>query len=113
MSGARAAFALVRPPGHHALFDQAMGFCIFNNVAVAAHYATRKHGLERVLIVDWDVHHGNGTQDLFYERPDVLFSARTSTPFTQDRRAMRRAEAAGRGLRCECATPRRGRRCRL
>ena len=72
MSGARAAFALVRPPGHHALYDEAMGFCLVNNVAVAAHYATRKYELERVLIVDWDVHHGNGAQNLFYSRPECV-----------------------------------------
>ncbi|HJQ22253.1 MAG TPA: histone deacetylase, partial [Gemmatimonadaceae bacterium] len=58
------AFCAVRPPGHHAVRDRAMGFCLFGNVAIAAHYARVKHGLERVLIVDWDVHHGNGTQAL-------------------------------------------------
>ncbi|HVP71377.1 MAG TPA: histone deacetylase [Gemmatimonadaceae bacterium] len=57
-------FSAVRPPGHHALRDRAMGFCLFGNVAVAAHYARKKHGAQRVLIVDWDVHHGNGTQAL-------------------------------------------------
>jgi acetoin utilization deacetylase AcuC-like enzyme len=67
------AFALVRPPGHHAESDAAMGFCIFNNVAVGAEYALLTHGLERVAIVDWDVHHGNGTMHSFYDRPDVLF----------------------------------------
>ncbi|VDK72224.1 unnamed protein product [Anisakis simplex] len=60
------AFALVRPPGHHATPSQAAGFCIFNNVAIAAKYAMDKYGLQRVLIVDWDVHHGNGIQDAFY-----------------------------------------------
>jgi acetoin utilization deacetylase AcuC-like enzyme len=69
------AFALVRPPGHHALPDRAMGFCLFNNVAVAAGWARARGGAERVLIVDFDVHHGNGTQDIFYDRDDVvLFS---------------------------------------
>ncbi|HEY7068360.1 MAG TPA: histone deacetylase [Chloroflexota bacterium] len=69
------AFALVRPPGHHALPDRAMGFCLFNNVAIAAAWARAKGGAERVLIVDFDVHHGNGTQDVFYDRADVaLFS---------------------------------------
>jgi len=67
------AFALVRPPGHHALRDQGMGFCLFNNVALAAQYAIEKHNLSRILIVDFDVHHGNGTQDAFYERSDVLY----------------------------------------
>lgn len=69
----RNAYALLRPPGHHALSNRAMGFCIFNNVVIAAHYARRKYGLERVMIVDWDVHHGNGTQDAFYADPGVLF----------------------------------------
>lgn len=67
------AFAFVRPPGHHAERDRAMGFCLFNNVAVAAEYALEKHGVQRVLIVDWDLHHGNGTQHSFYGRRDVLY----------------------------------------
>lgn len=67
------AYALLRPPGHHAMHNRAMGFCIFNNAVVAAHYARRVFGLERILIVDWDVHHGNGTQDAFYNDPGVLF----------------------------------------
>ena len=81
MSGKGPAFALVRPPGHHALESSAMGFCLFNNVAVAAHHATREYGLDRVLVVDWDVHHGNGTQDLLYNRPDVLFFSTHQYPF--------------------------------
>jgi acetoin utilization deacetylase AcuC-like enzyme len=67
------AYALLRPPGHHALSNRAMGFCIFNNAVIAAHYARNVYGLERIMIVDWDVHHGNGTQDAFYNDPDVLF----------------------------------------
>ncbi len=67
------AFCAVRPPGHHAEQDRAMGFCLFNNVAIAARYFQRKHGLARVLIVDWDVHHGNGTQHSFDDDPSVLF----------------------------------------
>ena len=68
-----AAFCAVRPPGHHAFAERAGGFCIFNNVAVAARYVQEQHGAERVLIVDWDVHHGNGTQAVFYEDPTVLY----------------------------------------
>ena len=70
---ARTVFALVRPPGHHATPDRPMGFCLFNNAAVGARVAQREHGLERVAIVDIDVHHGNGTQDIFYEDPSVLY----------------------------------------
>jgi len=70
---ARNAFCAVRPPGHHAGASRGMGFCIFNNVALAARYAQHQHGVERVLIADWDVHHGNGTQDLFYSDPSVFF----------------------------------------
>jgi len=66
-------FALVRPPGHHAEKDRAMGFCLFNNVAIGAKYALKHFSLQRVLIVDWDVHHGNGTQNSFYEDPEVLY----------------------------------------
>lgn len=76
----RNAFALVRPPGHHAQKDRAMGFCIFNNEAIGARYALKVHGIQRVLIVDWDVHHGNGTQSIFYDDPQVLyFSAHRGT----------------------------------
>src|SRR5512136_234387 len=66
-------FALGRPPGHHAERDRAMGFCLFNNVAIGAHYALNNFSLQRILIVDWDVHHGNGTQKSFYEDPRVLY----------------------------------------
>jgi acetoin utilization deacetylase AcuC-like enzyme len=68
-----ACFALVRPPGHHALPDRAGGFCIFNNLGVTARHALQQKGLDRVLIVDWDVHHGHGIQDLFYDTPEVLY----------------------------------------
>jgi len=70
---ADAAFAAVRPPGHHAEPAQAMGFCLFASVAVAAQYARRKYGLKRVAVVDFDVHHGNGTQDIFANDPDLLY----------------------------------------
>ena len=77
----RNAFCVLRPPGHHATPDRGMGFCIFNNVAVAARYAQQHHGAERVLIVDWDVHHGNGTQDTFYADPSVLFFSTHQSPW--------------------------------
>jgi acetoin utilization deacetylase AcuC-like enzyme len=77
----RTALCLVRPPGHHALPDRAMGFCLFNNVAVAARAAIDEHGLERVLVVDWDVHHGNGTQDMFYTDGRVGFLSIHRWPF--------------------------------
>jgi acetoin utilization deacetylase AcuC-like enzyme len=75
------AMCLVRPPGHHALVHDAMGFCLFNNIALAADHAVKRHHLERVLVVDWDVHHGNGTQDIFYERDDVWFLSAHRSPF--------------------------------
>ncbi len=70
--GGGRAYSLTRPPGHHASADRAMGFCLFNNAALAARYAQREYGLDRVAIVDWDVHHGNGTQAVFYDDPGVL-----------------------------------------
>ncbi|HUE12165.1 MAG TPA: histone deacetylase, partial [Steroidobacteraceae bacterium] len=74
MSGrARNAFCVVRPPGHHATARRGMGFCVLNNIALAARYAQQRHGAERVLIVDWDVHHGNGTQEIFYTDRSVYF----------------------------------------
>src|SRR5581483_7566887 len=71
--GVRAGASLHRPPGHHAEPARAMGFCLFNNVAVAARHARDAHGIERVLVLDWDVHHGNGTNDIFHADPGVLF----------------------------------------
>jgi acetoin utilization deacetylase AcuC-like enzyme len=77
----KTALCLVRPPGHHALPELAMGFCLFNNVALAAQVAVAEHGLDRVLIVDWDVHHGNGTQDTFYADGRVGFFSTHRWPF--------------------------------
>jgi acetoin utilization deacetylase AcuC-like enzyme len=74
-------FALVRPPGHHALRNRAMGFCLFNTMAIGAEYLKRQHGAQRIMIVDWDVHHGNGTQDAFYDDPSVLFLSTHQFPF--------------------------------
>jgi acetoin utilization deacetylase AcuC-like enzyme len=105
------AFCLLRPPGHHALADRAMGFCLFNNVAVAARVATDELGCQRVLIVDWDVHHGNGTQDIFYDVADVAFFSmhrRNFYPYTGE--ASETGSGAGKGytrnLPIQFGTPR-------
>ena len=73
-------FAAVRPPGHHAGNRRSMGFCIFNNIAIAAAYAIEKKYIKKALIVDWDIHHGNGTQDIFYERKDVFYFSMHQSP---------------------------------
>jgi len=75
------ALPLVRPPGHHAEADRAMGFCLFNNVAVGAAFLTRARGFNRVLVVDWDLHHGNGTQHMFYDDPSVLYFSTHQHPY--------------------------------
>lgn len=74
-------FALIRPPGHHAEANRAMGFCIFNNIALGAKYAMRIHGAKKALIVDWDLHHGNGTQNAFYKDPNVLYFSTHQFPY--------------------------------
>jgi acetoin utilization deacetylase AcuC-like enzyme len=95
---ARNAFCAVRPPGHHANARRGMGFCLFNNVALAARHAQKKHGVERVLIVDWDVHHGNGTQDIFYHDPSVFFFSTHQWPlYPGTGRADETGEDAGQG----------------
>jgi acetoin utilization deacetylase AcuC-like enzyme len=95
---ARNAFCAVRPPGHHANAGRGMGFCLFNNAALAARYARRRYSAERVLIVDWDVHHGNGTQDLFYSDPAVFFFSTHQWPlYPGTGRADETGEGAGKG----------------
>lgn len=100
------AFALVRPPGHHALPDRAMGFCLFNNVAVAARYAAQKYGLGRILVVDWDYHHGNGTEAVFYEDRGVLyFSTHSATGYPGTGWVERVGEGAGAGFNINVPLP--------
>jgi acetoin utilization deacetylase AcuC-like enzyme len=86
-------FAFVRPPGHHATPRRAMGFCLFNNVAIAAAHALLHHNLSRILIVDWDLHHGNGTQDAFWQRPEVLYFSTHQYPYYPGSGALRECGA--------------------
>jgi acetoin utilization deacetylase AcuC-like enzyme len=102
---ARNAFALVRPPGHHAEPGRAMGFCLLNNVAIAAE-AARRQGAERVLVMDWDVHHGNGTQAAFWERRDVLYQSVHQYPYYPGTGAPHEVGVgAGEGFTVNCGLP--------
>lgn len=107
MSGnAKNAFCIVRPPGHHASAARGMGFCLFNNIAIAARYAQSRYAVERVAIVDWDVHHGNGTQDIFYEDGSVFFFSTHQSPWypgTGDTRET--GEGSGQGTTLNCPFP--------
>ena len=100
------AFCAVRPPGHHANADHGMGFCVFNNIALASRHAQRRHGIARVLIVDWDVHHGNGTQDIFYENGSVFFFSTHQSPwYPGTGRADETGSGAGKGATLNCPLP--------
>ncbi len=102
----RNAFCAVRPPGHHATADRAMGFCLLNNVAIAARYIQQEHKLAKVLIVDWDVHHGNGTQDIFYEDPRVFYFGVHQYPFYPGTgSADERGEGDGKGFTLNVPLP--------
>jgi acetoin utilization deacetylase AcuC-like enzyme len=100
-------YALVRPPGHHAEPDQGRGFCIFGNIPVAIHHARRAHGIRRVAVVDWDVHHGNGTERIFYEDPDVLtISIHQDNWYPADSGHIERTgEGAGKGFNINVPLP--------
>jgi acetoin utilization deacetylase AcuC-like enzyme len=100
------AFCAVRPPGHHAESNRAMGFCLFNNVAVAARYIQQVHRLEKILIIDWDVHHGNGTQEIFYDDPTVFYFSVHQWPlYPGTGREEERGRAKGEGFTLNCPLP--------
>jgi acetoin utilization deacetylase AcuC-like enzyme len=100
------ALCIGRPPGHHATPARGMGFCMFNTVAIAARYAQRQHGIGRVLIADWDVHHGNGTQDIFYADGSVFFFSTHQSPWYPGTGARsERGEGAGEGMTLNCPFP--------
>lgn len=100
------AFCIARPPGHHATPDRGMGFCIFNSIAIAARYAQKHHQMRRVLIADWDVHHGNGTQDAFYDDGSVLFFSTHQSPwYPGTGSASETGYAAGAGKTINCPLP--------
>ncbi len=99
-------FSAMRPPGHHAESGRAMGFCLVNSIAVAARYARRTHGIDRVAIVDWDVHHGNGTQEIFWRDPSVLYISLHQYPLWPGTgAASETGEDAGRGTTVNCPLP--------
>jgi acetoin utilization deacetylase AcuC-like enzyme len=103
---AKNAFCAVRPPGHHATPERGMGFCVFNSIAVGARYAQKKHGAERVLIADWDVHHGNGTQDIFYSDGSVFFFSTHQSPWYPGTGAASEiGEGKGKGTTLNCPLP--------
>lgn len=104
--GYSCAFSLARPPGHHASEEKAEGFCIFNNIAIAAHYAECVYGMERICILDWDVHHGNGTQRLFYASPSILFCSLHQLPlYPHSGEFHETGTGAGQGYTINCPFP--------